>query len=182
MILHRPQSIKNNSGFTFVETITYLFIFSMLILVICSLVISIFNARKNLQSSNAVYQNARFIVSFLNNRVHNVDLIDDVSPAPELLHFYQFPDKRFSLSLDGDNLIYQEVQDTGSGFPDQSTADPVRLNNKNIKVTNFNLSAVPDGEGNLNQGIKIDFILSIGGVGDSFGHIERPFSTFISLR
>jgi len=182
MILHKPKNIKNQSGFTFVEVLTYLFIFSMLILIICSLVISIFNARKQLQASNYVYQNARFIVSFLSNRVHNVDWIDDVSPATETLHFYQLPDKRFSIKLDNNNLIYQETQDTGSGYPDQSTADPVMLNNNSIQVTSLLLTPVSDSRGNINQGVKIDFTLSIGGAGDKFGYIVRPFSTFISVR
>jgi len=176
------NKIKNQNGFTFIETLTYLFIFSMLILIICGLVLSIFNARKQLQASNLVYQNARFIVNFLSNRIHNVDYIDDVSPAVETLLFYQLPDKRFSIKLDSNNLVYQETQDTGSGFPEQSTADPVNLNNNKIQVNNLVLTPISDSQGNVNQGVKIDFTLSVGGAGDTFGHIERTFSTFISVR
>jgi len=173
---------KNQSGFTLIETITYLFISTMLLLMITSMTISIFNARKQLQASNAIHHNARFIINFLSNRIHNVDLISDVSPSPEQYHFYQMPDIRFSIDLEDNNLIYRQVQDSGSGFPDQSTATPLALNTDNIEVSGLNITAISDAHGNLSKGIKVDFILTVGTPGNIHGYLQRSFSTFLSIR
>jgi len=176
------NKIKNQEGFTLVEVITYLFITAMLLLIISSMLMSIFNARKQLQVSHAIHHNARFIINFLSNRIHNVDLIDDVSPASEGFHFYQLPDIRFSIDIEGDDLIYRQVQDTGAGFPDQSTATPLALNSDRVAVSNLNISSISDAHGNINKGINIDFILTVGSPGDVHGYLQKSFSTFLSIR
>lgn len=176
------NKFKNQQGFTLIEIITYLFIASMLILTISSMMMSIFNARKQLQASNFIHHNARFIINFLSNRIHNVDLIDDVSPAPENFHFYQLPDIRFSVDLEGKDLIYRQVQDSGSGFPDQSSATPMALNSEPVTVSDLNISLIDDSFGNSNKGIKIDFTLTVGSPGDVNGYLQKPFSTFLSVR
>ena len=173
---------SKQEGFTLIETIVYLFIMSMLILLISSLVMTIFNARRHLKASHLVHHNARFIVNYLTNKIHNVDLIDDVSPAPEQLHFYQLPDTRFSLAIESDDLIYRQTEDVGSGFPDQSTADPVSLNGDEIIVSNLNMSLISDGHGNTNQGIRLIFTLQTGTPGENYGYVNKIFTTFISLR
>jgi len=173
---------SKEGGFTFIETITYLFIMSMLLLIISSMLMSIFNARKQLQASHAVQHNARFVINFLSNRIHNVDLITDVSPASEAWHFYQMPDIRFSIDVEGDDLIYRQVQDIGSGFPDQSTANPLALNSNKVVVSNLNIYSISDAHGNLNKGIKIDFVLTVGAPGNNYGYLQKSFSTFLSIR
>jgi len=177
-----PNKIKNQEGFTLIEIITYLFITAMLLLVISSMLMSIFNARKQLQASHAIHHNARFIINFLSNRIHNVDLINDVSPAVENFHFYQLPDIRFSIAVEGDDLIYRQVQDIGAGFPNQSTAIPMALNSDRIAVSNLNILSVVDAHGNENKGVKIDFILTVGSPGDIHGYLQKEFSTFLSIR
>lgn len=169
-------------GFTLIETITYLFISVMLLMLISSMTMSIFNARKQLQASHAIHHNARFIINFLSNRIHNVDLISDVSPASEEFHFYQMPSTRFSIDLEGDDLIYRQVQDTGSGFPNQSTAIPMALNSDRVVVSGLDITSISDAHGNINKGIKIDFVLTVGSPGDIHGYLQRSFSTFLSIR
>jgi type II secretory pathway pseudopilin PulG len=176
------KKIKSQKGFTLIEIIIYLFITTMLLLIISSMVLSIFNARKQLQASHAVNHNARFIINFLSNRVHNVDLISDVSPAPEEWHFYQMPDIRFSIDVEGDDLIYRQVQDTGAGFPDQSTALPLALNANRVVVSNLAISSISDAHANLNKGVKIDFILTVGSSSGAHGYVQKSFSTFLSIR
>lgn len=173
---------SKQEGFTLVETIIYLFIMSMLVLLISSLVMTIFNARRQLKASHIVHHNARFIVNYLTNKIHNVDLIDDVSPAPEQLHFYQLPDTRFSIAIESDDLIYRQTEDGGSGFPDQSTADPVSLNSNEVIVNNLTMSLISDGQGNTNRGVRLIFTLQTGTAGDSHGYVNKVFTTFISLR
>lgn len=173
---------QRQDGFTFIEIITYLFITAILLLIISSMIMSIFNARRQLQASHAIHHNARFIINFLSNRIHNIDLITDVSPASEGFHFYQFPDARFSIDIEGKDLIYRRVQDTGSGFPDQSTAIPMALNTEPVTVSNLSITSVSDAFGNQNKGVNIEFDLAVGYPGEIHGYLERSFSTFLSIR
>lgn len=165
-----------------VESLVYITITSMLLVLIASLVVNIVNSRKTLEASNALHQNARLVVNFLNNQIHNVDLIDDVSPDPAGLHFYQLPDTRFSLILDNGDLVYQETHDPGTGFPDQSTADPVILNLSAITVSDLILMPVADGQGSPSQGVDITFTMTIGDPDSQFGYLQKTFNTFINLR
>ena len=169
-------------GFTLIEIITYLFITAMLLIIISSMVMTIFNARKQLQASHEIHHNARFIINFLSNRIHNVDLIADVSPAVEDFHFYQLPDIRFSIDTEGDDLIYRQVQNTGLGFPEQSTARPVALNSERVAVSGLVISSIADAHGNPNKGVNITFVLTVGSPGDVHGYSEKSFSTFLSIR
>lgn len=182
MIVLGKKIKLNEKGFTLIETLTYLFIMSMLILIMSSLMLNIFNTRKMMISSHRVHDNARFIVNYLNNRIHNVDVIDDVSPQPEILHFYQLPGTRFSISAENNDLIFRQVEDIGAGFPDQSTAEVISLNSANINLDNLSLTSVTDPLGSTNQGVRISFTLSIGSVGDKYGYLQKTFTTFISLR
>lgn len=172
----------NKEGFTLVEIIIYLFISTILMITISKLVLGVFNARRHFIAINEVNHDARFIVHYLTNRLHNVDTIVNANPAPEEFHFYQLPDIRFSVELLGDDVVYRQGQDTGSGFPEQSTLDPVVLNNFNITVLNWSLIAVNDYQNISNQGIQINFTLMAGSPSDAFSYYERDFSTFISIR
>lgn len=178
----KSQQKSNQRGFTLVETITYLFIFSMLMLLISSLVTSVFNAKRMLQSSDMVHNNARFIANFLTHKIHNTDLINDVSPEPEGFYFYQMPDTRFSIAVESNNLVFREVQDIGDGFPDQSTADPIVLNTDRVSVSNLVLTPVADSHSNQNQGLAIDFTLTTGNVNNIYNYLQKDFSIFISIR
>ncbi|PLX25033.1 hypothetical protein C0580_03405 [Candidatus Parcubacteria bacterium] len=169
-------------GFTLVETLTYLFIMSMLILIISTMILNIFNTRKMMVSSQRLHDNARFIVNYFNNRIHNVDIIDDVSPEPEILHFYQLPDTRFSIANESGDLIFRQTEDGGTGFPDQSTGQAIMLNSRAVNLDNLVLTPIDDYLGNENQGVRISFTLSTGSTGDNYGYIQKTFTTFISLR
>lgn len=177
------KGIKNNKkGFTLVEVLVYILITSILLIIIGSIVVNVINLRKHLNASNMVHSDARFIINFLSNNIHNVDLIDDVSPAIEQYHFYQLPNYRFSIATEGDNLVYRKTEDTGSGFPDQFTAEAVILNSQEVRVTDLIIQAYDDNEGNENMGVGISFNLTIGNINNSYGYVRQYFSTFLSLR
>ena len=183
MIMQRYITKKNNgSGFTLVETLVYIFITAILLIVISGLVMNVLNIRKKIRASNEVQNSARYMINFISSHIHNVDLIDDVSPDPDNLHFYKMPDTRFSLILESGNLVYRETEDTGSGFPDQSTATPIILNTNQITVDTFSLTPIEDSEGNANQGTLINFILTTGSIDDLHGYSSQIFNTFISIR
>ncbi len=175
-------SQKSGAGFTLIETLVYIAIMTMMFVIIFSLVMTIFNTRKQLRASHRVNDNARFVVNFLTNRIHNVSSITDVNPASEQLHFYESATERFSLDLEGDDLVYRYTEDVGSGFPAQSTADPVLLNNNYIDVSAFDLTPISDAYANPNQGALITFTISTGNAGDPYGYLQKTFTTFISIR
>jgi hypothetical protein len=108
--------------------------------------------------------------------------MDDVSPAPEVLHFYQMPDARFSLAVEGDDLVYRETEDEGSGFPSQSTADPVVINTSDVIISGFVLTPISDAQATPLQGVKIEFTITIGALTDPYGYLQKDFNTFISIR
>lgn len=182
MSFKKLKFIKASKGFTLMETMMYLLIMGMLLLVIASLVANIFNARRQMQASDFVHTDARFIVNFLNNRIHNVDIITDVAPAVEQFHFYQLPDTRFSLQLEDEDLVYRQTLDIGGGFSEQATADPIILNNDRVKVSDFNLTSVSDSQGRANQGVMVDFTLTVSQPDDNFGYFQKSFNTFFSIR
>ncbi len=172
----------NKKGFTFVETLVYLFITSMLILLISNLVINIFHARRLFKAEELVNRNARYIMTVLLNKLHNVDTIDDLGGGPQNVMFYDLPDKRFNLGIENEQFIYRETQDTGSGFPDQSTATPYALTSSSVKVSDIALTAMTDSVGNTAQGVILTFTLTFGIPEDKFSYVQRTFSTFLSIR
>ncbi|MBT6691662.1 hypothetical protein HOB10_05015 [Candidatus Parcubacteria bacterium] len=176
-------SITNNGkGFTLIETLVYIFVTSMILMVISSLVMNVLNVRKKIKASNEVQNNARFVMNFINNNIHNVDTIINVSPDPDQLHFYKATTTRFSLHLELGNLVYRETEDVGAGFPDQSTATPIILNTNTVVASNFVLSPTLDSSGSFIAGTEINFVLTSGNILNLHGYSQQSFDTFMSIR
>ncbi|MFA5127026.1 MAG: prepilin-type N-terminal cleavage/methylation domain-containing protein [Patescibacteria group bacterium] len=174
--------INRANGFTLVELLAYLFITCMLLIMIVSLVMNIFYARKKFQVSDAVDSNARYIMNFVLNKVHNVDIISDGGGDPANVYFYNLPSYRFNLALESNNLFFRQTEDTGSGFPDQSTATPLSLNTKNVRVSDFSLVPLADNRGEENQGVLISFTIAAGDPSDPKSFAQKSFNTFLSIR
>ncbi len=172
----------NQKGFTMIETLAYLFITSLLLILIISLITNIFNARRQFRVAELADRNARYIMSFVLNKVHNVDLIDQTGTSSSDIYFYDLPDKRFNFSLESGNLVFRLVEDSGTGFPEQSTAITQNLNFNGVEVSNFSLSNLEDNFGRENQGVHFTFTLRVGTSSDRYGFIEEDFSTFFSIR
>ncbi len=173
---------NKKSGFTLVETLVYLFITSMLLLMIANLVMNIFHAKRLFKSEEVVSRNARYIMSFMLNKLHNVDNIDDLGGGSQNIMFYIPPDRRFNLAIEDDNFVYRETQDVGSGFPDQSTAVAHLLNSDNVQVSDITLVPMNDNYGRSNQGVILQFTLTYGVPEDIYGYAQRTYSTFLSIR
>ena len=173
---------QNKDGFTLIEIIIYLFITAMLLTTISGLVMSNFNARKQLRSANLVNHDARFIINYLTNRIHNVEMIDDVRPDTYQILFYSSDTIRFSLSIESGNLVYRETEDAGSGFPEQSTVNPVILNSSNLIVSDLILTPIADNQGNTNQGVILNFTITTNNTEGSHGYVQQNFNTFITIR
>lgn len=183
MIINKFKTrFLNQKGFTMIETLAYLFITSMLLLLIISLIINIFNARRQFRAAEVVDRNARYIMNFVLNKVHNVDLVDQTGVNPSDIYFYDLPLERFNLSLESGDLIFRLVEDTGTGFPEQGTAIAHNLNFNGVKVSNFVLSGLEDNSGRDNQGVQFNFTLTVGTSSDRHGFVEEDFSTFFSIR
>lgn len=173
---------KSKTGFTLIETLAYLFISSLLLLLIISLVMNIFHARQQFRAADIVERNARYIMGFMLNKIHNVDLIDSVGIGPDNVYFYNMPERRFNFAIEGNNLVYRETEDTGSGFPEQATAVPQILNNNVVIITNLTLTPMSSGTGQENRGVAISFTISTGSPTDQYGYAQQSFNTFMSIR
>ncbi len=173
---------KNKKGFTLIETLVYLFITSMLLLLISNLVINIFNAKRLFKSEEVVTRNARYIMSFMLNKLHNVSSIDDLGGGSQNIMFYVLPDRRFNLAIESENFVYRETRDIGSGYPDQASAIPRLLNSNNVQVSDITLTPMDDNYGQTKQGVILQFTLTYGTLGDKYGYTQRTYSTFLSIR
>ena len=154
MIMIKYKQQFNKSGFSLIETLVYIFITAMLLAVISNLLMANFNIRRQLKASNMLYNDARFIIGQLNNRIHSMSDITN-----------------FSLQVENDNLIYRETSQ-----PD------LILNSTQIKVNNLVLTPVNDAQANPNRGLLVNFNLSTGDQSDIYGYLNEDFETFISLR
>ncbi|PWB38664.1 MAG: hypothetical protein C3F02_03050 [Parcubacteria group bacterium] len=173
---------KIKKGFTLIETIMYFSITAIILITVGSLVINIYNAKKMQQSSDSVNHNARFILNFIANRVHNVDYMEDVSPAIEKLLFYTSSTSRFSITLESDKLVYRQSDDQGGGFPAQSSVTPVILNSSNISVSGLTLQSLTNNAGVANKGVEIGFTLTTAATVDPLRYLQQTYQTFISIR
>ncbi len=168
---------KKIAGFSLIETLMYIFITAMLLTTISSLLMSNFNIRKQLKTSSLIYNDARFIMTQLNNHLHAVSVIEDVRPDTKQVIFYPTEDARFSLQVENDNLIFREVFLLGGDPPIERT-----WNSEKVRVSNFVLTPIDDNDGNEDRGVFISFTLSAGNQSDPYGYLSEDFQTFISLR
>lgn len=171
------KSQLNNHGFSLIETLVYIFITAMLLAVISSLLMSNFNIRRQLKASNLLYNDARFIVGQLNNKLHSVSDLTDVRPAPEQIIFHLYEAGDFTVQVENEDLIYRDLPQVGGDTP----IDLI-LNSEQTRVSNLVFTPVDDGQGNANRGVLINFNLSTGDQTDVYGYLSEDFETFISLR
>lgn len=174
--------LKKTKGFTLIEVMAYIVITALLLVMVSATVMSTMNARKHLRASEAIQHNARFILNFIANRVHNVSVVDVVSPAPEQILFYTSTSTRFSFTEEGANLLYRVAQDPGGGFPPQASSTPLQVNSGDALVSNFSLTASDDNHGNINRGILVYFTLTTGTSADPFAYKQQNFSSLITVR
>ena len=168
---------KKVAGFSLIETLMYIFITAMLLTTISSLLMSNFNIRKQLKTSSLIYNDARFIMTQLNNHLHSVAVIEDVRPDIKQVIFYPIEDARFSLQVENDNLIFREVFMLGGDPPIE-----MKWNSERVRVSNFVLTPIDDNKGNEDRGLFVTFTLSAGDSADPYGYLSEDFQTFISLR
>lgn len=178
--MNKPD--KKQGGFSLIEIMLYVSITTMLLLVISSIVINTMNARKHLRASEAIQHNARFMMNFLTNRIHNATVVDVVSPSPEQIIFYTSTSTRFSFTEEGGNLLFRQSANTGAGFPPQSSVTPTQVNSGDAVVSNFVLTASDDNFGQANRGVSIGFTLTTGSLGDMYVYQQADFKTLISVR
>lgn len=168
---------KNQKAFSLIETIVYIFITVMLLLNISSLVLTNFNIRRQLKTADLVYNDARFIISQLNNKLHAVNVLEDLRPDPEQLLFYCDNSPDFVLIINDGNLILREVEGNTGPLPIEYI-----LNSDQVAVSNLVLTPIADDQGNLNKGVLINFTLTTGVSENTYNYLTEDFQTFISLR
>lgn len=174
--------IKNNKGFTLVEILVYIFITSMLLLVVSNSIINIFNSKSLFKSEELVSRNARYIMAFMLNKLHNVERVENLGTGSENILFYVLPDKRFNLAIESDDFVYRETIDSGSGYPEQSSAAPFVLNSESVKVTDISVTPMNNNYDVSNAGVLLSFTLTHGTPQNKYNYTQRTYSTFLSFR
>lgn len=142
---------KNNKGFTLVETLLYIGIFSILIVVLFQLLSSIFDVQLESQSTSSVAQDSRFILNRFSYDIGQADTI--VSPISlgsqsDSLQFSK-ESTTYTYSLVNGNLI---LANSSLGISDE-------LNSTNTTVSNLNFLRLSDTNGN-NDTVSISFTLT----------------------
>ncbi|KKP91053.1 MAG: hypothetical protein UR94_C0019G0004 [Parcubacteria group bacterium GW2011_GWA2_36_10] len=170
-------NFKNNQqAFSLIEALVYVFITTMLLTTISSLVLANFNIRKQLKTSDLVFNDARFIMSQLANKIHTAASFVDLRPDPKQIIFDAKLGNNFIFILEDNDLFYQEILAEGQ--------DPVGediFNSAQVQVSDFILTPVLNTQTN-HQGVLINFTLSIGAVEDIYGYLREDFQTFITIR
>ena len=170
--------LKNDQqAFSLVEILVYIFITAMLLVSISSLLLANFNIRKQLKTSDLVYNNARFIINKLNNEIHNVTVFDDLRPNSEQILFYPNTGNSFAFEVENNNLIYKEIEEAGG----ESSLEYI-LNSEQVEVQEIIFTPIDDWQTNENKGVFINFTLSTGHPDDVYKYLSENFQTFIAIR
>lgn len=141
---------KNNKGFTLVETLLYIGIFSILIVVLFQLLSLIFDVQLESQSTSSVTQDGRFILNRFSYDIGQADTIISPSSPGSQSAVLQFSKNGtiYTYSLANENLT---LTNSSLGTSDE-------LNSNNTTVSNLNFLRLSDTSGN-NDTVNISFTL-----------------------
>ena len=142
---------KNQKGFTLVELLIYIGIFSILILVLFQLLSLIFDVQLESQSSSSVTQDSRFIINRLSYDLGQAEVVtvpDFLASASSTLQFSK-NNTAYTYSLQNGKITL-----TNSG---QGTID--ELNSHNTTVSNLIFTRLSDSESE-NSTVTMSFTLT----------------------
>ena len=164
--------MKRTDGFTLVEILVYLVITATLLVIITSTVLNIIIARQQARSHDTIQQSARFMVTFLSDRLHQVRTIEDISPDPALYKFYTVSTTDwFRLTNTAGDLVYQE-----------QTGGPQTLNNDNVSLANFQMTPTKASSTAPYNGLVLDWTLETGSPVNPYGYASYSYHTFLGIR
>ncbi len=145
--IRKYQTVRNQFGFTLIEMVIYMAIFSIFLLVLTEIFISILNVQLESEATSAVYQDGRYLLSRLSYDVKRAEQIIIPASLGEQTNTMQ-------LLINGVNYSYNvdkgDIQLTTGGNLD-------KLNSYDTTVSDFTVTRL----GNINgkHNLQIGFTL-----------------------
>ena len=139
------QNYKLTKGFTLIETLIYVGIFSVVALSLTGILWNTLRVNSNQQAANEVDENLRYIMSVLGEKVRSSTVVDTATSSTLVLKNASYEDITFSVT--GDVLYLQE----GSGASVALTSNKVKVDSLNF--TKIEMAGAKDG-------VRVDITLS----------------------
>ncbi len=169
LILNFKNSVlQKNKGFTLIEILIFMGIFSILITVMLQLFTAIFDNQLESQSTTAVSTDSRYIENKLTADIKNATSSSILSPAigaSSSALSISNGSSTYTYSLSGNNLV---VNEQPAGTTDQ-------LNSVNTKVSSLNFFRLADNSGQDISTITVSFTLTSGTIKRS-GAVSEDFN------
>jgi hypothetical protein len=96
--------LKNKNGFTLVELLVFIGLFSILLLVLTQMFVNIMEAQLNSQATSGISQDSRYILNRIMYDIHRADSLNSPSALGASAN-------SLSLRINGNNYIYNQVDD-----------------------------------------------------------------------
>lgn len=139
------QNYKLTKGFTLIETLIYVGIFSVVALSLTGILWNTLRVNSNQQAANEVDENLRYIMSVLGEKVRSSTVVDTATSSTLVLKNASYEDITFSVT--SDVLYLQE----GSGASVALTSNKVKVDSLNF--TKIEMAGAKDG-------VRVDITLS----------------------
>lgn len=168
---------KLQSGFTLVEAIIFIAIFSILLVAMVNISISSFQARNKNYSASEVHQNARVILDILSQRIRAANGVNNGSSTfdsnPGVLSL--------SMATGGVNpTVFDRDPITQGLRMTEGVATPVIITSNTVKLTKLIFQNVTGTSSRRN--IRIKITLSYANPSDPQFSYNYDFQTTVSLR
>ncbi len=170
-------------GFSLIEVITYIFISSIVLVVLFNLMNSMFHINTQLRVAHEAQQNVRLLDNVFMNSAHNTVSITDLRPDPVGVLFYTSAEKRFSLVPSNGRITYFEEafdQASNSWLPVGSGPIPVTTRRATISdwtVAPIMVTGSPDW-----RAVQITYTLTMGDTTNPYEYFQAHYQMIISLR
>ena len=161
---------KNKQGFTLVELLVYIGIFSVLLLVLTQIFISTINAQLSAQSSSGTSQDSRYILSRLIYDISRADAL--ISPAA----IGGAPVNNLTLKIGANNYVYTL---TGSNLTLTVGAASDQLNGPDTEISTLEFTRL--GDASNPPLVKVNYVLK-SRVKTTSGYEIKNVDTVIGLR
>mgnify|MGYP001571389013 CR=1 FL=1 len=165
---------KSRQGFSFIEILIYLFISSLLLALLSTMIWNTLRANRTYKAEEAIIQNAQFIMNFSAQQIRPVYSIADIRPDPATARFYTSSSTAqwFTIVKDNNNLM----QTFSSSSPS------TQLNSASVAVTEFILTPIFDDLASSTvEGVRLRLRLSSTNASESVPLLEKTFETYVGI-
>lgn len=138
-------NMKNLKGFTLIETLIYVGIFSIVALSLTGILWNTLRVNSNQQAANEVDENLRYIMSVLGEKVRSSTMVDTATSSTLVLKNSSYEDITFSVT--GGALYLQE-----------GSAAPVLLTSNKVMVDSLTFNKIEMA--GAKDGVRVDITLS----------------------